>query len=40
MALENDRPLPLLRFGCFIRRMRLSFAVPGDKICRRTAHSA
>ena len=27
-ALAKGRPLPLLRFGCFIRRMRLSCAVP------------
>ena|SRR5699024_1292242 len=27
-ALAKGRPLPLLRFGCFIRRMCLSCAVP------------
>ena len=27
-ALAKDRPLPLLRFGCFCRRQRLSCAVP------------
>ena len=26
--LAKVRPLPLLRFGCFVRRTRLSFAVP------------
>src|SRR5699024_133283 len=33
-GLAKGRPLPLLRFGCFVRRTRLSFAVPGDKIER------
>ena len=36
--LAKSRPLPLLRFGCFVRRTRLSFAVPNipllDKIER------
>ena len=27
-SLAKVRPLPLLRFGCFVRRTRLSFAVP------------
>ena len=27
--LAKSRPLPLLRFGCFVRWTRLSFAVPG-----------
>ena len=26
--LAKSRPLPLLRFGCFVRRTRLSYAVP------------
>ena len=25
-ALAKDRPLPLLRFGCFCRRQRLAYA--------------